>query len=276
MCRDGESWLMANYTQKQVRCFQTIDTEEKAYWLGFLTADGWLYQSKMGRCKVGLQLSWVDYQHVVMFRDFLGVDIEVRKRNASLNGKVFPQACLEVVRKSLFLDLTALGLYQNKSLTVKPCCSIPAFFQRHYWRGLVDGDGSIRNTGAPPYSIRLAGTEAIVRGFYSFVRERLGILGKITLYSCGNRVHTVTYAKYSDICAIAKLLYNNCSVALSRKLESAKKCFSLSRKTRDLFCITKGMLLNFYYRFGAWRLVASAFRLDDKSLWKIRHRLGMV
>ena len=48
--------------------FDTIDTEEKAYWLGFLEADGYNHESH--RC-VAIRLSYDDYHHLEKFKEFV-------------------------------------------------------------------------------------------------------------------------------------------------------------------------------------------------------------
>jgi len=48
--------------------FDNIDTEEKAYWLGFLYADGWV--SSKGNT-VGLTLALKDIEHLKKYNNFL-------------------------------------------------------------------------------------------------------------------------------------------------------------------------------------------------------------
>ena len=53
-----------------LKIFETIDTEEKAYWLGFLYADGSV-GSKDNRIELGLAEK--DLKQIEKFRDFIGV-----------------------------------------------------------------------------------------------------------------------------------------------------------------------------------------------------------
>lgn len=55
--------------------FETIDTEEKAYWLGFLYADG--YVSKYNQIEVALSLE--DEEHLHKLKRFVNTNTNVLK-----------------------------------------------------------------------------------------------------------------------------------------------------------------------------------------------------
>ena len=100
--------------------FKTIDTEEKAYILGFLYADG--YNSD---------------KQVVISQLEQDVDI-LEKINKALD------ADNQIKRKlDMCTDLTNLGCFRNKSLA----CTFPTFLDkslvRHFIRGYFDGDGCV-------------------------------------------------------------------------------------------------------------------------------------
>lgn len=54
--------------------FEIIDTEEKAYWLGFLYADGSVSSSED---KIELGLAEQDMHHIEKFRDFIGINNKI-------------------------------------------------------------------------------------------------------------------------------------------------------------------------------------------------------
>ena len=49
--------------------FENIDTEEKAYWLGFMFADGWIadYSNRLGQDHFGISVSEKDESHLKKF-----------------------------------------------------------------------------------------------------------------------------------------------------------------------------------------------------------------
>jgi len=116
--------------------FDRIDTEEKAYWLGFLTADG-----HVGEYDIVLALSTKDREHLEKFKAALKAEhpiVEV----TSQYGK--PISRIGICSRRMAAALRKHGLESNKTFTIEPCPNVPAELERHYWRGAVDGDGWIQ------------------------------------------------------------------------------------------------------------------------------------
>lgn len=55
--------------------FEKIDTEEKAYWLGFIYADGYVSTNTYA---FGIELSIKDIDHLIKFKKFLSWDGEIK------------------------------------------------------------------------------------------------------------------------------------------------------------------------------------------------------
>ena len=66
--------------------FEVIDTEEKAYWLGFLYADGSVGTS---RYTVELALKEEDYEHILKFKEHIESEHKISKRQKEIDGKIF-------------------------------------------------------------------------------------------------------------------------------------------------------------------------------------------
>jgi hypothetical protein len=112
--------------------FSKIDTEEKAYWLGFLFADGNV-DEKFNRITVGL--SQKDELHLQLLKEVLNCDksFEYRVYNGSLC--VFFRFSSEQIKKDLL----------NLQIKKVECFSkISDNLLNHFIRGLFDGDGWIR------------------------------------------------------------------------------------------------------------------------------------
>ena len=76
------------YYELNEEAFDAI-TEESAYWVGFLMADGCVSDPANGRCPtLALALAQRDMHHVVRFREFLGSThpVSIRKNNRSKAG----------------------------------------------------------------------------------------------------------------------------------------------------------------------------------------------
>lgn len=119
--------------------FKTIDTEEKAYWLGFIAADGCVYKnSNAWRLQINLKES--DIEHLSKFQKAIKSDYKIAQKTVG-NSKVCQ---LKINSKIMCFDLIELEITERKSLMVKMPC-IKEDLIRHYIRGYFDGDGNIKN-----------------------------------------------------------------------------------------------------------------------------------
>lgn len=118
--------------------FDAIDTEEKAYWLGFFYADAYNHE-KRGR--VVIELAEKDREHLIKCAKFFGQPREPFKMLKN-KGKYVAYR-LELNSKYLCLRLKNLGCPQTKSLILDFPNWIDCNLIRHFIRGYFDGDGSI-------------------------------------------------------------------------------------------------------------------------------------
>ena len=191
--------------------FATPLTEEAAYWVGFLLADG-----TVSGATVKLGLAPIDRGHVERFRDFLGSGHKLQfepPKPAALPGST-GLVSLAFNSPQVRDDLARYGVSEKKSLTANPTGGVENM--PSMWRGLVDGDGwvSINKRGRPV--IGLVGSYATIKAFIAFARQqgvvtraRPAEMGKIwqTSFSCRNGA------------LLIKSLYANDAVALERKRE---------------------------------------------------------
>ena len=121
------------------RYFQNIDTGNKAYWLGFIAADGCV-SNKKGKRLLYIELSEKDRCHLDAFKkeiEFEGPIYEMKAR-----GRSKPSCKIQVSSSRMALDLVELGIVPNKTHTLKAPNIDPKLY--HHWiRGFFDGDGSV-------------------------------------------------------------------------------------------------------------------------------------
>jgi len=106
--------------------FERIDTLEKAYWLGFITADGYICKGKLFR----LVLSSVDEPHLEKIKSALHYEGIIRSRVRDR----YSQSALQVYNKT-FVTYLGKALDRNKIVVM------PRDLLSHFVRGLIDGDG---------------------------------------------------------------------------------------------------------------------------------------
>lgn len=204
--------------------FDCIDTEEKAYWLGFIFADGYISSDSLkGKSRYLLEISLKasDKNHLDKFNKFMKhenankVTIEDAKC-----GKVICKRCRwYVANKHLWETLNNYGCTPRKSLTLKfPDESIfkSRDLIRHFIRGYFDGDGCftrhIHHTIVSPV-ISFLGT----KDFLDKILEYSKIEANYRNDKCYTEfTWTLEYHKEPGI-ELINYLYNNCTIYLDRK-----------------------------------------------------------
>lgn len=209
------------------RYFKTINTEDKAYWLGFISADGNIYANTVAVKLAGIDADHLRHLNVAIERES---DIRVRTRNTQYKNASYAKTVSECELKLdsvlMVSDLAAAGVFPHKSFTIAPWVG-PIELMRHYWRGVFDGDGSIyvdsSQAGVSKWRINLIGSEQMIKGFVAFV-VACGGLGTTVGVARKGCVGTFR-AQWSSHGAlfITDLLYKDCAVSLDRKLQKANE-----------------------------------------------------
>lgn len=183
-------------------------TEESAYWIGFLMADGCVFGNNL----VKLSLATVDRPHVEKFRDFLGSGHKVsdRPNESSYGGGGEMISVIQVKSKSLVSDLACFGVTPRKSRTATV---IGLEDNSDFWRGMIDGDGTIGvdEDGTP--RITLYGCSPILGQFAGFVRSFTGTRLSVTPHPTVRRVGMAGRTALDVI----RRLYLGATVSLDRK-----------------------------------------------------------
>ena len=147
--------------------FNIIDTEEKAYWLGFLFADGCV--TDKGLLELNLQAQDVGHLHKLSrFLECTNPIIYCPKKSSD---KIYDLYGLHIYNKQLCDRLQELGCVPRKSLILKfPDKSIfkDSSLIRHFIRGYFDGDGCICLT---QWSASLLGTYEFLTDVQNIVKE---------------------------------------------------------------------------------------------------------
>ena len=191
--------------------FEVINTEEKAYWLGFLYADGYVGLTD-NRVELTLQLS--DVNHIEKFKTFLNSDCKI-----STNSY---RSRLSIKDEKIKKDLINLGCTPQKSLILKfpTHDKVPKELIRHFIRGYFDGDGSLCVTEKTK-SIDILGTYDFL---YQLCLESNIATSKIYVSkSKSNKVFRIVLGSRLDLYNFSKYIYDDCNIYLDRKYEKFKK-----------------------------------------------------
>lgn len=120
--------------------FSNIDTEEKAYWLGFFAADGCVHGRYL---KITLQEQ--DLEHLKKFQNFLqATSIKILKQEHQNKYEKNTYYTFSIGCKKMAEDIKKYGIEERKSLILRPPVGlIPEQFYLDWIRGYFDGDGGI-------------------------------------------------------------------------------------------------------------------------------------
>jgi hypothetical protein len=123
------------YTDINTSFFKEINSEESAYFLGLLYADGCVQMSN-GAYTVSLKLKSDDQIIIEKFRDIMSPSSPIKISY----GKY---SYFRINQKEICDQLGALGCAPNKSLILEFPTKVPANLIKHFLRGYSDGDGCI-------------------------------------------------------------------------------------------------------------------------------------
>nr|WP_145401689.1 LAGLIDADG family homing endonuclease [Paenibacillus xylanexedens] len=131
--------------------FDQINTEDKAYWIGFIWCDGYVCKrERSGRTsyEFKLDLAAEDEEHLYKLRNALDANYEIKKyifKNSFLNNQAVRRLyiCNKYFASQLHEDY---GLEANRKNIDKLISKIPKELIRHFIRGVLDADGSLNSS----------------------------------------------------------------------------------------------------------------------------------
>lgn len=191
--------------------FDNLDTENKAYWLGFIAADGCV---RSNRKTFTLSLAGKDKGHLEKFLFDLDSNYPIYEHVKQNNGKKYPGARVQITNPVLCNSLINHGILPNKTATLM-FPDIPTELWRHFIRGLFDGDGSVSGDNTCP-NFSICGTEMLLKR----VKEILVPGSHIKLYAKGygmDTFRTLSIGGRKQLEKIFHYFYDDSNVWLDRK-----------------------------------------------------------
>lgn len=200
--------------------FEKIDTEEKAYWLGFLYADGNVRMHKNRSGILKLKLKQSDKQHIEKFNSSLNSNYPIKDGLEILKYKNREYKCYYSVvciyNTKMVKDLYNLGCMNNKTFKIKFPEFLDSELIRHFIRGYFDGDGCITSKN------KKNGRVSIVSASYDFLIRLNEIL--INCVSVANNkigdkkgCYVINWCGLSDVENLHTYFYECSTIYLDRK-----------------------------------------------------------
>lgn len=206
--------------------FENIDSEEKAYWLGFILADGCIVdRSNEGRKNsklLTIHLKLSDIEHLKKFKKFLNTDKPIYVGEQKLKGKIFGYCSIHITCSKLAKDLMSHGIEHRKSLKEK----LPNIDKRlypHFLRGYWDGDGSVLFYEQKVNKLRKMYPEICVYSGLIFIKQISQILREDLHIICNPQKNRNIYklkTSGNKAIPIVQYLYKDANIYLDRKYKT--------------------------------------------------------
>lgn len=212
--------------------FKSIETKAQAYWLGFISADGYIsYSTDPANYELGIELCKNDWAHLRKFNKSLDGNIEVkfRVRKSSFDGTLKEMAFIRVYSKKIVEDLMSYGITPNKSLFIKFPKDIPDEILSHYIRGYFDANGCVSINNKKRQDLQFNFTSGSP-DFINELREKLYTAGiNSYIYQDGVNTFRLFIKGVTNCDRFVSYIYEDSDkLFLERKL---KKIIELYKKT---------------------------------------------
>lgn len=215
--------------------FDNINSGEKAYWLGFLMADGYNHENK---CCVSLRLQAEDQEILEKFRDFLKTDAPIHLYSRITKDNALEKRYCDISICSPYFSeqLAKLGCTQGKTFTLE-FPNIDERLYSHFIRGFFDGDGclSVRPRknrrvwgNSMDYTFNITGKETVLLKIQKILIGELQLNNNPLKSRVGTSAKTLMYRGRKVVSKIMNYLYKNATIYLKRKYDLyLKYCISV-------------------------------------------------
>lgn len=189
--------------------FTVIDSDEKAYWLGFIAADG----SVSDRFSLTLSLHIQDLGHLEKFKK------SIESNRPIYQSAQIERSSIQVNDKQIVSDLIKLGITPRKCHTLRFPPLFSSDLDRAFIRGYFDGDGSILRLKRNLH-LEFAGNKQFLTSVQVILVQACH-LNFTEISKCQNSRATfrLRYGGNSQVPRILHFLYKGASTYLERKAQ---------------------------------------------------------
>jgi hypothetical protein len=248
-----------------INYFNVIDSEYKAYILGFILADGNISKTTNRVC---ITLNEKDIEILEFIKKELHSNNSIRKYDVydKRTNKINKQIVFQFSSKKIKESLSNIGINYNKTLSFVKPYNIPDQFINHFLRGLFDGDGYIDFN-------RVRISIISTKEFLGYINEYyLNKTASITDVSSKKNVYRLTIDEGATCCDFLNYIYKDATFCLERKkvryLNLLDKVNNQKLKCikKEVFLIKDGEKIK---RFDSLLECAKQFKISPSHLSKM-------
>lgn len=254
--------------------FEKIDTEEKAYFLGLLAADGCNNQESN---QISLGLHPQD-GYIVTKLSLLVLNknrVYYRKPQKSIfkseNNRIINssgQIVFRIQNPTLSGDLASLGIVSRKSLVLDfpNNNQVPNSLIHHFIRGYFDGDGCISrrfNHGAARWTITILSSKMFCQKACEIIKSILN-LNNINTKPTNSKIYKIEFGGNRKVKIFLDWLYKDSTIFLKRKYEKYLELFNDLKRIDNRLNNTLSKYNNITYDKSRHKWVAS-IRINKKT-----------
>lgn len=193
--------------------FNEIKTENDAYWLGFIFADGYIADNGMFE----ISLKYTDYSHLLKFAEFCNFDTTKIIKKGKTNFENSFRCRISFSTQNLKNNFTKYGIVPRKSLILTFPNWLDKSLYSSFIRGYFDGDGSIsiKKTKTKGYYkvVSLIGTKEFLIKILEIFNFKIPL--RKDKRHTGNTFSILFKKKESEI--FLDFIYKNSNIYLDRK-----------------------------------------------------------
>ena len=196
------------------RYFENIDSEEKAYWLGFIAADGCVYKNKQSY-RLQINLKGSDIDHLKKFQKAICSDYKITEKKV---GKAQSNTCqLKINSTKMCNDLIKNNIIERKSIIFEPPI-LNKNLMSHFIRGYFDGDGWItsykrKDSNGYRNEVGIIGGKKALNYFIDFLPKGFS---KYEKYK-DDKIIQISGSSIKTISETYNYLYEDATIFLDRK-----------------------------------------------------------
>ena len=196
------------------RYFENIDSEEKAYWLGFIAADGCVYKNKQSY-RLQINLKGSDIDHLKKFQKAICSDYKITEKKV---GKAQSNTCqLKINSTKMCNDLIKNNIIERKSIIFEPPI-LNKNLMSHFIRGYFDGDGWVtsykrKDSNGYRNEVGIIGGKKALNYFIDFLPKGFS---KYEKYK-DDKIIQISGSSIKTISETYNYLYENATIFLDRK-----------------------------------------------------------